>query len=138
MDISKNTLDELMALDEQEVEFIVYQKDGEPYLAPDGETPCTITVVGEESKRVRDAETANQRRMLHQRKVRLEPADILYNRIYKAAAAVTRWSGWTAGDTPAECTQENVRGLMRVPHILKQVEENVSGHADFFKQPSES
>lgn len=136
MDIGK--LAEVIALDEQEVEFTVYQKDGTPYLAADGKTPCTITVVGEESKRVTDAKYASQRRMLHQRKQRLEPADILFNRITEAAAAVTRWSGWTVGDTPAECTMENVRALLKAPHILTQVEQAVTGHSDFFKQPSTS
>ncbi|MFH1603814.1 MAG: hypothetical protein ABIH03_07900 [Pseudomonadota bacterium] len=137
MDIKK--LDAVIALDEQEVEIVIYQKDGTPYLAPDGKTPCTITVVGEESQRVRDAKRATQRRILHQRTARIGPEEIERNRIFEAAAAVTRWSGWTAGsDAPAACAQENVRELLRVPHILTQVEQGVSGHADFFKQQSGS
>ena len=137
MDIGK--LDAVIALDEQEVDVTIYQKNGEPYTAPDGKTPCTITVVGEESKRVTDADTATQRRMLHQRSQRLQPADILFNRIFRASAAVTKWAGWTSGpDTLAECTPENVRKLLRVPHILSQVEAAVSGHADFFKPRSET
>lgn len=136
MDIGK--MEAVIALDEQEVDVPIYQKNGEPYLAPDGKTPCTITVVGEESKRVMDADTATQRRMLHQRSQRLQPADILYNRIFRASAAVTRWFGWTIGETLAECTPENVRKLLRAPHILSQVEAAVSGHADFSKPRSET
>lgn len=136
MDIGK--LDAVIALDEQEVEVTIYQKNGEPYLAPDGKTPCTITVVGEESQRVMDADTATQRRMLHQRSQRLQPADILYNRIFRASAAVTRWFGWTMGADEASCTPENVRKLLRVPHILAQVEAAVTGHSDFSKPRSET
>lgn len=135
MDISK--MDAVMALDEVEVEITIYQKDGSPYTGPDGETPCTITVVGEESKRVMDADQATQRRMLHQRKTRLEPKDILFNRIFRASAAVTKWSQWTDGDDFAEPTRENVRMLLKAPHILTQVEGGITGHSDFSAPQSE-
>ena len=134
MDLSK--MEAMMALDEVEVEFTVYQKDGSPYLGPDGK-PCTCTVVGEESKRVMDADAATQRRMLNQRTRRLEPKDLLFNRIFRASAAVTKWSGWTKGDAIAECTPENVRALLQAPHVLNQVEGAITGHADFSKKPSE-
>jgi hypothetical protein len=136
MDIGK--MEEVRALDEVEVEFTVYQKDGSPYMGPDGETPCTISVVGEESQRVMDADAATQRRMLHQRKTRLDPKDILFNRVFRASSAVTKWTQWTSGDDFAECTKENVRMLLQAPHILTQVEGAITGHSDFSNSRSET
>lgn len=121
-----------VAQDEQGVTDVVYQKSNDPYLAPDGVTPCTITVLGSDAKAVRLAKDAVQRKLLQSRRAKLEPADILQNRIEIAAAAVLDWFGWTSGDTPFPCTRENVRILLSAEHILVQVESLIDRHASFF------
>lgn len=122
------------------VEVTVYQPNGEPYLAP-GSTPeapkhCTITVVGSESKRYRQAEHAIQRRNLRSRKPTIDPADLRRNRIDQAAAAVTAWFGWEKNGAEWPCEFENVQELLKHDHILRQVEAAIAGHADFFKSNS--
>lgn len=135
MDMSTEKLDELLALDERRAEVTIYAKGGDPYLGANGE-PSTITVVGSESKRVRDAQRASTKRLIRGRRSKLTPEDMEQNRIAVAAAAVVDWSGWEDGDSPLPCTPDNVRRLLQVPHILEQVESAVNGHADFFANAS--
>lgn len=133
MDITQ--LNAEVAKDETGVTIEISKKDGTPYLAADG-TPCTITVLGSESKRYRDARDLTQRRALHKRRVKLEPADIMRNRIELAAAAITDWHGWEIGGKEAACTPEHIQTLLKVYHILEQVEEGIESHADFFAAQS--
>lgn len=125
------TIQQEIAQDEKGAVIPIYQKNGAPYLGADGEQ-STITVLGSDAKTVRQAKDAIQRRLLHQRRAKLEPADILRNRVDQAAAAVIGWSGWESGSEPFLCTPENVKAMLAAEHILEQVEAGVAGHADFF------
>lgn len=110
----------------------IYKKNGEPYLAADGTTQSTITVLGSDAKQVRLAKETIQRKLLRQRRTKLEPSDILENRISVAAAAVTAWDGWESEGKPFACTPEHVKLVLKAEHILEQVEAGIAGHADFF------
>lgn len=133
MDITTQ-LDSIIAQDEEGVVTVIYQKNDEPYLAPDG-SPCTMTLVGAEAKRVTKATEAVQRRL--GRRGKQEDA-VTQMRVERAIAAVIGWHGWTAGDQPAACTPENLRIVCRAQHILVQIETARDGHADFFATPSPS
>ncbi len=135
MDI--NTLKFKVAQDDTPVTIPIYQKDGDPYLAADG-TPATIDVVGSESKRYKAARTQITKTMLRSRRARVEPEDLQRNRITMAAAAVTGWHGWENGSDALPCSEENIKSLLEVEHILDQVEAGIAAHADFFKQSSNS
>jgi hypothetical protein len=126
-----NRIKDEIAQDEVAQAVPINQKNGEPYLAPDG-SPCTVSVLGSDAKRVQAARDTIQRRMLRARRVKLDPADLRANRIDLAAAAVTGWYGWTAGDVEFPCTPENIRALLSSEHVLEQVETGITGHADFF------
>lgn len=134
-------LKDVVAASEQPTTVTIYMPSGEPYLGPDGK-PCTITHTGKESKAFVAGREAIQRRMLRQRKTKLEPADLQRNRIDQAAAPVTAWSGWTEDDevTPAALNTANLHSLLSVEHILEQLEESIEAHgsADFFTSSSPS
>lgn len=131
MDITTQ-LDSIIAQDEEGVDTIIYDKNEEPYRAPDG-SPCTMTILGAESKRVTKATETVQRRF--GRRGKQENA-VQEMRVERAIAAVTRWHGWTAGERPADCTPENLRQTCRALHILIQIEAARDGHADFFVKDS--
>jgi hypothetical protein len=131
MDITTQ-LDDIIAQDEEGVVTPIYQKNDEPYLAPDG-TPCTMTILGAESKRVTKATEATQRRLGRRRK---QEDAVQVMRVERAIASVTAWHGWTEGDRPAECTPDNLRKVCRAQHILVQIELARDGHADFFAKTS--
>ena len=133
MDIA--LLDRLHATDEEPSEIAILLKNGEPLTAKDG-TPCTISVLGEESKAYRREETAITRAMLRSRKDRLEPEDLLKNRVRQAAACVVAWSGFEIGGVSAPCTPDNVKAVLQHGWILTQVERRIASHADFFGQSS--
>jgi hypothetical protein len=139
MEIGKDKLEELLSLDERPATFELIEKaTGEPYKAADG-SPVTLTVVGEDSKRVRAADDAVTRRMLGSRRSKATPEDLLNNRIARASAAVIAWHGIEdEGGAPLPCTQDLVRGLLVVPDHLRQVEEAVGGHSGFFVKRSGS
>lgn len=136
MDINKIQVE--VAKDENGVVVPINQKNGEPYVGADGK-PATVTVVGSESKRYRAARDAISRKMLRGRRSRLEPEDLMRNRVDMAAAGVIDWSGWESNGKPAPCTPENVKALLlAADHILEQVESGISEHADFFANSSKS
>lgn len=132
MDITTQ-LDSIIAQDEEGVVTVFYDKNDDPYLAPDG-TPCTMTILGAEAKRVAKATEKAQRKIGRDRG-KQENA-IQFMRVERAIAAVTDWHGWTAGDQPAACTPENLRIACKAQHILVQIEAARDGHADFFTNPS--
>lgn len=119
--------------DEEAVAVPIYQRNGEPYLGPDGE-PCTISVIGSESaKYKRDAaravrEIVNTGRTATTEEIRVE----------KALCAITDWSGWTLGDdeTLAEPTPENLRTVLSLEHIRNQVEAGIDRRSAFFESAS--
>lgn len=132
-----NDIQTEIAQDEEIVDVPIFKKDGSPYLAPDGETQCTIGVRGSDSKKVKTARDANQRKLLRDRRTKMTPEELRANRTTVAAAAIARWQGWTSGDDGAfDCSPENVRAMLSVDHILEQVEEGITGHADFFAKSS--
>ena len=98
--------------------------------------PSTISFVGMESKRVRAALEANDRRGLRQRRRELTPEDIRENRVSVAIAGSVAWRGWDDGETNLACTPENLRAVFRAEHILQQAEQHIARHADFFATSS--
>lgn len=117
---------------DQSASVTIYQPDGEPYTHGDGQ-PVTISVLGAYSKKVKRVREAQTKRLLSQRRTKLEPADILDNRVEVAVAAITGWEGWESGGQPLACTPENADALLRqAPWILEQVEQAIEGHARFF------
>lgn len=135
MDISK--IKDEVAKDEEGATVTVYQKNGDPYLAADGTTPCTFTVVGDESKRVRQAKDRQTKRVLRDRQREIEPGDLRTNRIELAAAGLIDWSGWESDGQPVPCTADNAKTLLgSADHLLEQAEEAIRRHARFFVERS--
>lgn len=130
-------MDEVMAQDEQPVTVTIFQKDGEPYRAADG-SEATMSFLGNESKKVRQAKANNQRKFI--RALRSGRDGELDNseRVSVVFAALTGWHGWENGGTPAEVTLENVKTVCEPEHILEQAERAIRAHADFFKANSRS
>ena len=124
---------------ENAVEVPIFKPDGEPYLAEDGKSQCTISVLGSESKRYREAENRILHRMLKSQRRKRSADDIRNDQIEKAAAVTTRLFGWTDGDRALDASNpEDVRSLLSFDHILSQVEAGIVGHADFFRSSSSS
>lgn len=128
-----------VAKDEEGVVVPIVGKDGEEYTALDG-SPVTITVVGAEAKRIRDARTVQTKRVLRQQRTRLDVEDLRTNRIELAAAGVIAWHGWEDdNDQPIACTPENVKAVLAAAeHVLDQVEQGIQRHAAFFGPSSTS
>lgn len=135
MDIGK--LDQIIAQDEEVADIPIRQPNGDFYLAPDG-SPCTIGVVGSESKQYKAGRDRITRKLTRAGRIRMEPEDIRRNRADQAAAAVVRFHGWEWNGKPAEFNDGNVRKLLAFDHILEQVESGIAAHADFFVKPSAS
>jgi hypothetical protein len=134
MDISK--LAEQAALEEEGYALPIFEKSGEPVLGSDGEQ-ATITITGNDSKRVQEAERAATRKAINRASRSKVTVEELYEgRIKLAAAAVIAWSGWEMDGQPWPCTPDNVKHLLHAPFILRQVEEGVSSHASFFATSS--
>jgi hypothetical protein len=134
-----SALKEAVAQDEEGAVLPVEGKDGEPYTAADG-TPCTITVVGSESKRMRAAVDRQTRRVLRNQRTKMDPDALRTNRIELAAAAVVAWHGFEdEAGTDVPCTPENVTEVLgAADHVLEQVEAGVRRHASFFAKSSAS
>lgn len=131
-----NEIQEEVKLDEEGHDIPISKKNGDPYLykpdpAKDDEVPCTITVLGNDAKKVKAARDSIQRKLLRGRRVKLEPKDLRSNRVAIAAAAITGWKGWTAAGKDFPCTPENIITLLQSTHILEQVEEGINEHSDF-------
>lgn len=126
-----------VATDEEGVVVPIEGKDGEAYTADDG-SPCTMTVVGMESKRLRSVGDRQTRRVLRNQVTKPTPEMLRSDRVEKAAAAVIAWHGWEddhGADIP--CSPENVAALLdEADHVLEQVEAAVRRHASFTKPPS--
>lgn len=125
----------LVAKDDEGAVIPIYQKDGEPYMAADGKTPATITVVGSESKKYKAAKHAQYRRM--QKRVKrgsgdATPEEIERDAIELVAAAVVGFDGWEDDGKPLVFTPENVKLLLGFDHILDQVQAGIHRHASFF------
>jgi hypothetical protein len=122
-----STLKTAVARSEDAAIIPLLDETGEPYLASD-DSPVTVSVVGSESKRIRDARD------------KLDPADLRTNRIELATAGVIAWHGIEAEDGSAiECTPANVREFLgAAEHVLTQVEDGIARHARFFAPPSAS
>lgn len=134
---SIKSVTDAIAQSEEGVAIPIYQPSGEPYLAPDGKTTCTITVLGPESQRVLDAEKANRAKL---RSVAIDDDDQLQMEIDRAAAACVDWFGWTEGDGDAErampCTAANVKTLLQAKHIRQQVVAGIARHGALFTKRS--
>lgn len=112
-------------------------RDGNPLPAPDG-SACTISVFGSESQVYRREKEAISRAFLQRRQTKIEPQDLLNNRIRAAAAAVASWHGFESNGQPAPCTPTNVRAVLAHEWILEQVEQGIEAHASFFTNSSAS
>lgn len=137
MDITK--IAEVAAQAEKGAVVQILQADGEtPYRDEVTGNPSTMTIVGAESPRYKAAHNAILRKLMRLKKSENTPELIGDNRIDQAAAAVVDWSGWTSGNVAAPCTPENVKAVLKLDHILEQVEEAIRGHARFFTSSSRS
>lgn len=126
------------ARDEEGVAIPIHARNGEPYGSSNGEA-VTITVLGSESKRYREASDRLLRRALRSRQRTLTPKELRENRVERAAAAVIEWHGIEANGEPWPCEPENVKALLfQSEHILEQVEIGIDGHADFFSRAKPS
>jgi hypothetical protein len=134
-----STLKTAVARSEDAAIIPLLDETGEPYLASD-DSPVTVSVVGSESKRSRDARDKQTKRVLRDRVTKLDPADLRTNRIELATAGVIAWHGIEAEDGSAiECTPANVREFLgAAEHVLTQVEDGIARHARFFAPPSAS
>ena len=135
-----NDLPSIIAQDEEGAVVPIFQKNGDPYLALDGKTQSTFTVVGTESKKYQEAKRAHQKRVFSLLKRSggnsLDPEVANIEDIKLAARAVTAFSGWDDGKKDLEFTPENVKRLLSAPHIYNQVIAGINGHADFFTRNS--
>jgi hypothetical protein len=129
MDIAR--IDEIIAQDDELAVIPIYQKNGDPYLASDDKTPCTISVYGPESKAAKKAKRVEWRKLSKRAGQTVEVEEYDASRLEKAAALVADWSGWESNGQPAECTPQNVKALLAAEHILAQVEAGIARHAAF-------
>ena len=123
----------LVLLNEAENEgvvTIIYQRNGEPYLAGDG-TESTMTIVGSESKKVKEAKANATRTMLNRKRTKLTPEDVEDNLISQASAAVIEWHGWEIDGKDAKLNKDNLTAVLKYDHIREQVELVRDAHADF-------
>jgi len=129
MDLKK--LEKVVAADDEGVVITIYRKDGEPYLAMDG-TESTMTVVGSESKKYKAAKRRATDRLLKSKRVKMAAVDVEASAVKMASSAVIAWHGWEDQKKELDCTQENVRLVLGMAdHILDQVQEAITSHADF-------
>jgi hypothetical protein len=137
VDIDKG-LKQIVGQDEEGVEVVIYQRSGDPYLAPDG-SECTMTFVGSESKRYRDAERRQQRRLFKRartRSVDITPEETEAEAVELAAAACIDWHGWELDGKTAPCEPDNVKAVLRYKHIFEQANAAIQGHAAIFAAKS--
>lgn len=122
------------------VTITIYQPDGEPYRGLDGE-PATVTVVGSESKRMKQARRAQQRRMIQRARMNvgsLSPEDSEREALLQVAAGVIAWTGWDDGKKDLPCETEFLVSVLEHDHIFEQVNGAIQGHAAFFAKGSGS
>lgn len=127
----------IVAESEKPAKRTINKPNGEPYRGADG-TESTVGALGSESKAYKEARDKITRRALRRRQQQLTPEDLKQNRIDLAAAAMTEefWAGWESGKAPLPFSIENARKLIAAEHILIQVEELITEHADFFSAKS--
>jgi hypothetical protein len=115
----------------------VFDRQGKPYLAPDGKTPATISFIGSESDEYRKMRDDVQRKAAESSIDTIEVAAAA--RIEIAARAAKSWTGWgkTVDDEPP-CTVENVSALLSVEHILHQAEAGIGRRSGPFVDASSS
>lgn len=123
-------LEKLNAAENEGVVTVIYQRNGEPYLAADG-SESTMTIIGSESQKVKVAKAAVTRAMLNKRRTKLTPEDVDDNLINQAAAAVIEWHGWEVDGKAAKLNKDNLATVLQYDHIREQVEQVRDAHADF-------
>jgi hypothetical protein len=124
--------------DDEGVTVTIFQRTGEPYLGADG-SEATVTVVGTESSRYRQAERRQQRKMFKRVRVRgadITPEDAESEAIDLAASAVIDWHGWELDGKPVPCEPKYVKQVLQIKHIFEQVQSAIQGHAAFFGEKS--
>lgn len=132
MDIKE--LEAEVAKDEEGIAIPIRRRNGKPYLASDGK-PCTITVLGSESKVYRST-----RDKLGKKLARSDGDGLTQEQFDRelAASAIVAWHGWESNGKPLPLVKENVVGLLQVEHILIQVQGGIVRAADFFAADSSS
>lgn len=134
----EQTINAVLAEDEEPAVIVIYRTDGQAYRATDG-SEVTMSVLGQESKAVKAAQDRSVRRYARSRRGARDEAQIAREtRIEIATAAVVGWHGWEIDGQPAPLTPENLGRVLRADHILQQVEEAIHEHARFFKHSSAS
>lgn len=135
MDLAKAP--EVLARSEEGVTIKLLNENNEPDLDSKNEQ-STITVIGQFAKRVGRTQDSQLRRAWKRRPGTFDPAEVTRaDRIERAAAAITAWSGIEQNGEPFPFTGDNaVAVLTAAPWVLAQVEAAVDGHAGFFGKPS--
>ena len=122
---------------------VIYDPDGEPYLASDG-TEATMTIVGAESKRYRSKKLDQQRALIKKMRAGAGASSMTpegnEQQVHRlAASAIIAWHGWEDDQGAAqECTVDNICKVIKYVHIMEQVAVVIQGHAGFFGKDSGS
>lgn len=115
----------------------VHGPDGAPLYQDDGETPVTITLLGEDSDVLTrfDKQVTNQHlrgMQTGQQTVTAEIAEAKH--INRLARAVVSWSGIVVDGKPLECTEDNAKALFRRFRWLRsQATTFIADRAHFMK-----
>lgn len=134
---SLEQVESAIAQDEEIVDVVIVQKNGDPYLGPDGK-PCTWGVVGRESRSYQQAADAIARRASRPG-YKITPETTREARLALALGASRRWSGWTdKAGKELPFSPEDARKFLKSSDILEQVEAGISAHAAFFAKLSAS
>jgi hypothetical protein len=134
MDLS--TFDTAAAANDGAVLELRSPNDGSVILQDDGETPVSITLLGEDSDRV-----TKHNNVIANRALRSGPggpamsAEVAReNEIAKFAKATVSWSGVEVDKQTLDCTEDNAKALYRrFPWIRDQVRVFMADRAHFTK-----
>lgn len=118
---------------------VIRDRNGDPYPGVDADHPATMTVLGEYAEPVQRAIAGNKKRLI--KRLRTNPSEIDLSdeaTVNMAVAAITAWDGWTENGIPAPCTPENIRRVLKIEWILRQVVAVVDNPKLFSKSGSAS
>lgn len=109
--------------------------DGTPFLQADGKTPCTITLLGQDSDEyVKQDNKSGNLRLAQGARLKLTQEGLDAAQLKNLVAVTVAWDGIVMGGETLECTPTNVFDFYtRVPLVREQVQKFVEDRANFFK-----
>jgi len=132
MDINA-AIDSVVETDAEGVIVPLVDREGEPYLQPNGK-PVTMTVLGEESPAMKRFDDRLARRLSRGKQAEDDKAQ---NLIARMATAVTAWDGVDdENGKPLPFTLDNVKHVLRASWILMTVYHATRERSDFFGSSS--